>query len=46
VLLFYLVITPIGLILRICRKDFMGKKAKDSYWHIVEDHQINYEKQY
>lgn len=51
-LLFYLVITPIGLIMRVCGKDFLNRsfdKNNDSYWiprktatHSKED----YEKQF
>lgn len=53
ILLFYLVITPIGLIMRARRKDFMGNKRKDSYWNIIKKQDSNpdcrqagYEQQY
>lgn len=46
ILLFYLVITPIGLIMRACKKDFMGNKRKDSYWTIINKQDSSYEQQY
>ena len=35
-LLFYLVITPIGLVMRLLGKDLLDKKIgdRDSYWHL------------
>lgn len=35
IILFYLVVTPIGLIMRLLGKDLLDKKFKDrdSYWH-------------
>lgn len=51
-LLFYLVITPIGLVLRVLGKDLLNLKkqeVQDSYWNMrdpqIEQNQ-NYEKQF
>lgn len=47
--LFYLMITPLGIILRLTGKDFMGIKSKrDSYWIKKEDiiDKKQYEKQF
>ena len=37
--IFYLMITPIGIFLRLSGKDFMDRKRgnEDSYWHIRSD---------
>ena len=51
-LLFYLIITPIGLFLRILGKDLLGlkeEKNKKSYWNIrnsENEQNQNYEKQF
>ncbi len=50
-LIFYFIITPIGLVSRIVSKDFLGLKIKnqDSYWnHRDRDIELNqnYEKQF
>jgi ABC-type uncharacterized transport system permease subunit len=39
ILIFYLIVTPTGLILRLCGKDLLGLKDKnsDSYWIKKED---------
>ncbi len=37
---YFLVMTPIGLIMRVTRKDFLGKrfaKEKESYWFTVPE---------
>ena len=38
-LIFYLVVTPIGLIMRLIGKDLLDQKMKDrdSYWHIRDE---------
>lgn len=50
IILFYLVITPIGLIARLFRKEFIDLKMKrpqDSYWVRKNNgNQVNYEKMY
>ena len=51
-LLFYLIITPIGLFLRIIGKDLLNleeKKQQKSYWNMrnsEEEQNQNYEKQF
>jgi len=51
-IMFYLVFTPIGLIMRIFRIDLLDRKIdkyKDSYWVKIEDKnssQANYERQF
>ena len=51
-LLFYLIITPIGLLLRIIGKDLLNlkeKKQQKSYWNMrnsEEEQNQNYEKQF
>jgi len=49
-ILFYFVVTPIGLVARLVGKEFMDinmKKTKDSYWIPKRDsEEINYEKMY
>ena len=43
-LLFYLVITPIGIIARLAKKDFLDlslKKSKESYWNYREQKEYN-----
>jgi hypothetical protein len=51
-LLFYLIITPIGLFLRILGKDLLGlkeEKNQKSYWNMrnsEKEQKQNYEKQF
>ncbi len=48
-LLFYLVVTPTGLIAKLFGKEFMDidmKKKKESYWIKKKDSAVNYEKMY
>ena len=51
-LLFYLIITPIGLVLRLMGKDLLElrkKEVQDSYWNMrnsEKEQNQNYEKQY
>ena len=51
-LLFYTIFTPIGLILRFFRKQFLGlrwDKSKESYWNFRTNEHLqneNYEKQF
>ena len=45
-MLFYVVVTPIGLILRFFGKDFLDSKlnvSKKTYWNITEVDSLNYE---
>ena len=37
--IFYLVVTPIGLVMRLLGKDLLDRKLKDrdSYWHVRDD---------
>jgi hypothetical protein len=50
--LFYLVVTPIGLLARLCGKDFLGRKIDsnmNSYWILrkaIEFDRRNYENQF
>lgn len=52
IMLFYLTVFPIGLILKLFRKDFLSKKIekdKKSYWNIRQSKRLNkedYLKQY
>jgi len=49
VLAFYIVITPIGLLMRIMGKDPLDKiidKKIESYWTNKEKRNVNYEKQF
>jgi len=52
IILFYLVFTPIGLILKLLRKDLLDKKiikAEKSYWRKKEKNELGlvaYEKQF
>ena len=51
-ILFYLVITPIGIVIRLMNKDILDEridKRKDSYWHIRDakkEPKESYENQY
>jgi hypothetical protein len=48
-LLYYLVVTPTGILARICNKKFLDidmKKKQDSYWIKKESMKVNYEKMY
>ena len=48
IVMFYLVITPIGLIMRLFGMDYLSlkiEKDKESYW-IKNDKKINYERQF
>jgi len=52
ILLFYLVFTPLGLILKFLRKDLLDRKinkAEKSYWRVKEKNKLglaSYEKQF
>lgn len=52
VILFFVILTPISLIARLFRKQFLNismKEVKDSYWHIREKREqsvTNYERQF
>ena len=52
ILLFYLVVTPIGLLTRLCGKDFLDTKFKknvNSYWiprKEIKSERSNYERQF
>ena len=46
IIFFYCVLSPVGLFLRLIRKDFMSRKIDrnaDSYWNIEEDVPFNKE---
>lgn len=48
-IIFYLIFTPIGLVLRLFRIDPLSKKiekAKDSYWILTESKTDDYERQF
>ena len=45
--LFFIVITPIGLIARLVRKEFLDKQfnnKKDTYWIVKDNPEVNYKK--
>lgn len=51
-IIFYLIFTPIGLVMKLFRVDLLDKKIdknKNSYWHKMPErtfNQLNYEKQF